>query len=114
MLRLQRQWTSSSWNDAKLADDPRVARDGTDERRERATDVPRYLDRSVRCAKDGSQKRARGRLAIRAGDAENRIRKESRAELDLAPHGDPARAGTGDEQPLTRDARALHDEIDPL
>ena len=39
---------------------------------------------------------------------------ESRAELDLAPHGDPARARAGDEQRLTRDARALHDEIDPL
>ena len=44
----------------------------------------------------------RGRLAVRTRDAENRVRKEPRAELDLAPDGHAARPRALDEHRLTR------------
>ena len=43
-------------------------------------------------AEDRAEQLGRRRLAVRAGDAEDRVREEPRAELDLAPHGDAARA----------------------
>ncbi len=98
----------------ELADDPCVRRRSADERRQRATDVPGHLHRFTRRAKHRTEELGRGRLPVRPGDAENRVRKKERAELDLAPDGHATRSRTLDEQRLTRDSRALHDEIDPL
>src|SRR5207244_1514990 len=66
-------------------------------------------------AEDRAEELARGRLAVRAGDAEElRAAEEPVAELDLAPDGDPARAGGRDERVLARDARALDEEADAV
>ena len=98
----------------ELADDPRVRRRGADERREWAADVSGHLDVPAGSAEDGAEELRRGRLAVRPGDAENRIRKEPRAELDLAPDRNATRPRALHQHRLTRDSRALHDEIDPL
>ena len=98
----------------ELADDPGVLRDRIHERRQRAADVPRDLDLAASGAKHRAQKLRRRRLAVRPGDAEQRVRKEAGAELDLAPYGELALARAADQRRFARDARALDDEIDPL
>ena len=98
----------------ELADDPRVRRRRADQGRERTAHVSGHFDISPGGAEDGAEELRRGRLPVRPGDAENRIRKESRAELDLAPDGQATRPRALHEHRLTRDSRALHDEIDPL
>ncbi len=62
-------------------------------------------------AEDLSQELARGRLPVRAGDAEQRIRQDPRAELDLAPDGQAARACRGHEGRLARDTGALDQQV---
>ena len=98
----------------ELADDPRVGRDVSDERRERPPDVACDLDGRVGRAKHRAEKLARGGLPVRPGHAQNRVVEQARAELDLAPHGDVALSGAFDQQRLARHSRALHNEIDPL
>jgi hypothetical protein len=98
----------------ELTDDPRGGVDCADERRQRAAHVARDLDRAIGRAKDLAEQLAGRRLAVRPGYAEDGVREELRAQLDLAPDGNTAPARAGDEQCLTRDTRALHDEIDPL
>ena len=54
---------------------------------------------------------ARRRLPVRAGDADQRVREQPRAELDLAPDGDAARARGGHEGRLARNAGALDQQV---
>jgi hypothetical protein len=98
----------------ELTDDPRALVDLPCERRQRPADVPRNLHGPVGCAKHRAEQLGRRRLAVRAGHAENRVPKESGAELDLAPDGNGEGSSPRDERRLPRNARALHDEIDPL
>jgi hypothetical protein len=56
---------------------------------------------------------AGGRLAVGAGDAdERRLAEQAPAELDLAPDRQPTAARPCDEGRLARHARALHDGVD--
>ena len=98
----------------QLADDPRVGRYLSDERRERPPDVACDLDGRVGRAKHRAEELARGGLPVRAGDTQNRVAEEARAELDLAPYGDVALSRAFDQQRLARHSRALHNQIDPL
>jgi hypothetical protein len=98
----------------ELAHDPRSRIDRTDEGGQRAADVPGDLDRHPGGSEHGAEQLARGGLSVGSGDAENRVRQEPCAELDLAPDRDRVRARAGDESRLPRDARALDDEIGPL
>ena len=106
--------TSSSWKEESSQTIQASGASRADERGQRTADVAGDLDRLSGGAKDRAQELARRRLAVRPGDAEDRVRQEARTELDLAPDGDRTLARALDQQRLTRDSRALHDEIDPL
>ena len=99
----------------ELADDPRVVGDRADERRQRPADVAGDLDRPARSAEDRAEELARGRLAVRPRDAEDRVRRGAAQPSSISLHtGIPRSRAPVDEHRLARDARALHDEIDPL
>ena len=98
----------------QLADDPGVRGHGSHERRQRTADVASDLDRPPGGAKDRAEELARRRLAVGSGDAQDRVRQQSPAQLDLAPDGNLTPSSFLDQRCLTRDPRALHDEIDPL
>ena len=55
---------------------------------------------------------ARRRLAVRPGDAEDRVRKQPRAELDLAPDGYPPRSRGHDERRFAWYPWALDHSLD--
>ncbi len=80
----------------ELAHDPRAVVDGADERRQRPADVPRDLDGHAAGLEDRAEQRGRRRLPVRPRDAEQRVRQEAGAELDLGDHRDAPRAGRGD------------------
>ena len=89
--------------DADLADDPGVGLDAADERAERATDVSRDRNRASAGAQDLPEERRGGRLPVRSGDGEDRVRQEPRAELELVPDGNAARASARDQRRVARD-----------
>ena len=60
-------------------------------------------------AEDRAEELRGRRLAVRARHAEDRVRQEPRAELDLAPHGIARDRAPATSERLARDARALHD-----
>ena len=81
-----------------------------------AADVAGDLDGASGRAEDRAEQLGRRRLPVRAGDADQ-VRaggQQPIAELDLAPDGDAARAGAGDERRLGRYARALDHQFHPL
>ena len=105
---------SSSWNDPDLADDPGVRLDRADERAQRAPDVARDLDRPPVGAEHLAEKRRRRRLSVRPGDRDDRVREESRTELELVPDRNAASASSRDQRRVGPDSGTLDDQIDPL
>ena len=71
----------------QLAHDPFVCRDDSVERGQWTADIPGDGNRLAGCAEDRAEELARGRLAVRAGDAEDGVLKQPRTELDLTPDG---------------------------
>ena len=88
----------------ELAHDPGSFAERAVEPGQRAADVPGHGHVLAGGAEDVSEKLARGRLAVRPGDAENRVGEEPEAELDLAPDGHPTlpRSGCQREPPEVR------------
>jgi hypothetical protein len=98
----------------QLADDPRVVADRAVERADGTADVARDRDRPPGRAEDRAEQLARGRLAVRSGDAEEGVAQEAEAELDLAPDRYAAFAGGRRQGRLSRHAGALHEQVDSL
>jgi hypothetical protein len=73
-------------------------------------------DVAAGCAEDRAEQLARGRLAVRAGDADEPgpRRQQAVAELDLGPDRDAALARDRHERALAGDARALHEHVDAV
>jgi hypothetical protein len=67
-----------------------------------------------RCTEHRSEQLARRRLPVRPGDADDRVREQSRPELDLAPDRDPAGASRRDERHLAGHSRALDHGLDDI
>ena len=63
-------------------------------------------------AEHDAEQLARRRLAVRPGDAENRVRKEARAQLDLTPDGYPPLSRGHDEMRLAWYPWALDHSLD--
>ena len=97
----------------ELAHDPRVGIDVL-EARERAAHVAGHLDGTPGGAEDLAEQLGRRRLAVRAGDAQDRIAEQPRAELDLAPHGNAMLARSGDDRRLRRNPGAFHEHVHGL
>jgi hypothetical protein len=96
----------------ELDDEPRVRR--RSERGERAADVPCDLDGLGGSAEHRTDELHRRRLAVRAGDADERVREQARAELDLAPDRDAARARGRRQGGVAGDAGALDEHVDAV
>ena len=97
----------------QLADDPCVL--GRLDRAQRPADVSGDDDLAAGGAEDLAEQLGRRRLALRAGDADERTRREQApAELDLRPDRDAASSRLDDERPLARHARVLDDELDAV
>ncbi len=93
----------------QLANDPVSRSDGSDELAQRGADVagrPRAQHRAeqLRC----------GRLPVRAGDPDDRVREQARRELDLAPDRDPSLSRPGDERCLAGHTGALDERVDTV
>jgi hypothetical protein len=95
----------------QLADDPRVGGDRSVQPGQRPADVAGDGDLSPRGAKDLAQELARRRLAVRPGDAQQRVGEDPEAQLDLAPHRDVPGARGGHEGYLARDTGALDQQV---
>ena len=67
-----------------------------------------------RRAEHHAEQLARRRLPVRPGDADDRVREQPRAELDLAPDGNPAGARSRDERRLAGHSRALDQCLDAV
>jgi hypothetical protein len=93
----------------ELADDPLPAVDLAVEIAERAADVSR--DGS---AQHDSEELARRRLPVRAGDAEDRVVEQPRAQLDLAPDGNTTLSSGRDERRVGRYPWALDQDVHSL
>ena len=93
----------------QLADDELLGLDLAVQLCERAPDIP-----GDGRAEDEAEPLRRRRLAVRAGDAQDRVREQPRGELDLAPDWQPAAPRLDDERRLTRHARALDEDPDPV
>ncbi len=100
---------SSSWKLESSQTTQDSSCDLADELRQRPPDVA-----GDRRAEHRAEQLARRRLPVRPGDAENRVREQSRAELDLAPDGHPALARGGDEGCLRRHPGALDQDVHSL
>ena len=99
----------------ELADDRRVYVDLLGDVGQRPSDVPRDFDGPSRGAKDLREQLGRRRLAVRAGDADQRVPvQEPVAELDLTPDRHTARACGRGERRGTRNPRALDHELDTV
>ncbi|MCZ7587592.1 MAG: hypothetical protein M5U27_01740 [Gaiella sp.] len=94
----------------QLADDPRLVGDFAGQRGERSADVPRHLHVPSRRFEDRAQQRRRRRLPVRPGDADQRVRQEACAELDLRDHGNAACARGRHRLRRGRHAGTLDDE----
>ena len=82
---------------------------------QRAADVPGDGDVPPVGTEDGAEELARRRLAVRAGDADDRpLGVEPVAELDFAPNRDAPPARRLDEPPLSGNAGALDQHLDPV
>ena len=108
-IRGRKRSTSSSWKLESSQTIHSSAGDVADELAERGADVPGGAGAEHRAEQLG-----RRRLAVRAGDADDRVREQSRRQLDLAPDGDPALARRHDERRLARHARALDQHLDAV
>ena len=107
--------TSSSWNDESSQTIQASGGDLADERRQRAADVAGDLDRPSGRAEHRAEQLARRRLAVRARSRRGSGSARSRAPSSISLQtGMPRVARARDERRLARDARALHDELDPL
>ena len=96
----------------ELADDPRIGGRVTDEAREWAADVAGDLGRHPGGVEHGAEQRGRRRLAVRPGDADDRVREQAGPELDLGDDGNTELTRSHNGRRLGRDAGALHDELD--
>jgi hypothetical protein len=93
----------------ELADDPLIGGDLAVELGQRPADVPGH-----RRAQHRPEQLARGRLAVRPGDAEDRVRQQARAELDLAPDRYAPLSRSGDEGRLAGHSGALDQHVHSL
>ena len=96
----------------QLTEDPGVVGDAPDKRRERPTDVAGNLRRPSGGVEHRSEQRGRRRLPVRAGDPDQRVREESRAQLDLAQNWNATRPRAHHQRAITRDAWALDHGVD--
>ena len=96
----------------ELADDPRVVGHVADETREWAADVAGDLGWHPGSVEHGAEQRGRRRLAVRPGDADDRVREQAGSELDLGDDGDAELTRSHNRRRLGRDAGALDDELD--
>ena len=106
--------TSSSWNEDSSQTIQASGDDVPDEGGQGATDVPGHLDRHAPRLQDRAEQRGRRRLPVRAGDGDERVRKQPGAELDLGDDRDAASAGGDDRLGLGRHPGALHEQPDPV
>jgi hypothetical protein len=98
----------------ELAHDPGVGLDGTDQRRQRATDVARDLHGHAPGLEHRAEQGRGRRLPVRSGDPGERIREQACAQLDLRDHRDRPTARRRHRRSLRRNPRALHDELHAL
>ncbi len=79
---------------------------------DRCADVAGDLDGYAAGTEDLADELGGRRLAVRAGDADDRARREEpRAQLDLAPHRESGRPRSADERRLAGHPRALHQHV---
>ena len=95
----------------ELAHDPGSFAQRAVEPGQRAADVPGHGHVLAGGAEDVSEELARGRLAVRPGDAEYRVGQEPEAELDLAPDGHPTLSRSGCQGSHRRYAWAFHKQV---
>ncbi len=95
----------------ELADDPGLRGELAVELAERPADVARDRDLLAGGLEDRTEELGCRRLPVRAGHAQDGVRQQARAELDLAPDGHIALAGGLDELRVLRHSRALDDEL---
>ena len=92
-----------------LADDQLLRLGRTVEIAECAADVA-----GDRRPEHDAEELARGRLPVRPGNPEDRVRKQARAELELAPDRNPPSAGSRDQRLLRGHPGALDDGLDAV
>jgi hypothetical protein len=95
----------------ELADDPGALGERAVQSRERPPDVSGDRDVLPGRAEDRAEKLACGRLAVRSGDAHDRVLEEPEAELDRAPDGQPALPRGGRERGRRRYAWAFDKQV---
>ena len=98
----------------KLAHDPGVSVERTVEARQRTADVARDRDRPIGGTEHRAEQLARRRLAVRAGDADERVPQQAEAELDLAPDRDPTHPCSRRQGRFPGHARALDQQLDAV
>src|SRR3954468_16810980 len=98
----------------QLTHDPGVLVECAVEARQRTADVARDRDRPAGGTEDRAQQLARRRLAVRAGDADERVAEQAKAELDLAPDRDPTRPCSRRQRRFPGHARALDQQLDAV
>src|SRR6185295_17933413 len=98
----------------QLAHDPGVSVERTVEARQRTADVARDRDRPIGGTEHRTEQLARRRLAVRAGDTDERVPQQAKAELDLAPDRDPTRPCSRRQRRFPGHARALDQQLDAV
>ena len=96
----------------QLADDPRIRGERAVEARQRSAYVPGHRDRFAGCPEHRAEQLARGRLSVRAGDADEGVGEQAETELDFAPDRNAARARSLRQRRVSRHTRALDQQLD--
>src|SRR4029078_13050550 len=95
----------------ELAHDPGLLAQGAVETRERPANVPSHRHVLAGGAEDLTEELARRRLAVRPGDAEDRVVEKAEPQLDLAPDGQHTLSPSGHERGRRRYTWAFHEQV---
>ncbi len=95
----------------QLADHPCVRRHDAVECGQGTSDIPGHGNGLAGRAENRAEKLACGRLPVRAGDAEDGVRDESRPELDLTPDGRVTAPRSHHERSIAGHSRAFHHQV---
>jgi hypothetical protein len=98
----------------QLAHNPGVPVECAVEARQRTADVARDRDRPAVGTEHRAEQLARRRLAVRAGDADERVPQQAKAELDLAPDRDSTDPCSRHQGRCPGHARALDQQLDAV
>ena len=98
----------------QLAHDPRIPVERFVEARQGTSDIARNHHRLSCCTKHRPEQLAGRRLPVRAGHADEGISQQTKAELDLAPDRNTARACSRRQRRFSGHARALDEQLDVL